>query len=690
MKIGLVGCGQIARVHAAFIQQSKGHHIVGVCDADLGRANAFAQACRVDGVFGSLQQLVDERRPDVIHIVTPPQSHAHLAMEAMQAGCHVLVEKPMALTDTEAESMIAASRTYGRKLCVDHNQLFDPVVLRARELIRQGVLGAVIDVQSYYGFNLAQVSERRWVETLPGGAFQNLMPHPLYLMLEFLGDPLEIHVSTLDTGALGPRVPDELRVLLKGKEALGTLSISLAIKPHLNFLRISGSKAIVHADLANMILSMERLRPLPKALARGLLNIEQGNQIASGAILNAVKFVLGTLKPYQGLGNLIRAFYESIESDREPPVPGEAGRLVVQTFERIRAQLPPIESTPQPRAQVKAQRPHVLVTGATGFVGSHLVEKLVQRGVGVRALVRPTSRIGPLRSLDIDWVDGDLGDVEKLKKALDGTEIVYHCAATTKGTWWDYLEGTIRGTERLLTAASSVGVRRLVHISSLSVYAVSQFADHERITEDMPLEPHPEQRGHYTQSKVEAEKLVVAHAKDTGLPVTILRPGTIYGPGGKIFFPRIGYSFKNRLFLILGNGTHPLPLTYVENVADAICLAGSHPEAVGQIYNIVDNEEITQREYVVELIRRLHLRALTLRVPFSFLSVMVTLLEAGAHLTNGKYSPPLTRYRLVSNTRHLYYDTSRATTQLQWRPAIPLSEGLQRTFEWYRSVRMGN
>ncbi len=690
MKIGLAGCGQIARFHAAYIRQLKGHRIVGVCDADLGRAKSLADAYEIKEAFPTLQQLLDERQPDVVHVLTPPQSHANLTIQAMKAGCHVLVEKPMALSNEEADSMIAASTMSGKKLCVDHNQLFDPVIVKARELIRKGVVGSVIDIHSYYGFNLARTSERRWVDTLPGGAFQNLMPHPLYLILEFVGNPIEVHVSSLDTGTHEPHGSDELRVLLKGKEALGTLSISLAIKPHLNYLRISGSKAILHADLANMILSMERLRPLPKALARGLMNIEQGVQLVSGATLNAAKFILGTLRPYQGLGNLIRAFYDSIELDHEPPVPGEAGRLVVQTFDRIRAQLPPIESKPQPGAQLKTRQPQAFVTGATGFVGSHLVHKLLQKGDGVRALVRSTSQIGRLGSLDIDWVDGDLGDTEKLKQAIDGAEVVYHCAAATKGTWWDYLEGTIRGTERLLTAASSVGVQRFVYISSLSVYAASQFNNHQRITEDMPLEPHPERRGHYTHSKVEAERLVVAHAKEKNLPTTILRPGTIYGPGGKIFFPRIGYNVKNRLFLILGNGTHLLPLSYVENVADAIYLAGTRPEAIGQIYNIVDNDEITQREYVSELIRHLDLRALTLCIPFSFLYFVTTLLNYGGRLTNGRYSPPLTLYRLVSNTRHLYYDTTRATTQLQWRPIIPLSEGLRRTFEWHKSFRAGD
>src|SRR5882724_7528065 len=340
MKIGLIGCGQIAHVHAPFILEHNRHSLVGVCDQDLGRAEAFAQTFKIGKVYGSFEQLLEEQRPDVIHVLTPPSTHAPIALQAIQAGCHVLVEKPMALSLAEADAMIAAAEIHRVKLCVDHNQLFDPVILQARRLVTEGVVGSVIGVESYFGFNLAQVSERRWAEKLPAGVLQDLAPHPLSLILQFLGDPLELHASTLISGTLGPHVPDEIRVLMKGKDAVGTLSISLGIKPYLNFLRLYGSKAVLHADLANMILSMERLRPLPKAVARGLMSIEQGTQLASGAVRNALKFALGRLKPYQGVGNVIHAFYESIEHDHGPPVPGETGRHVVQVFERIRAELP--------------------------------------------------------------------------------------------------------------------------------------------------------------------------------------------------------------------------------------------------------------------------------------------------------------------------------------------------------------
>lgn len=685
MRIGVVGCGEIARVHLPFILKETSHSLVGVCDRDKEQAGALARRFNVSQIYTDFAQFLAEQRPDVIHVLTPPQSHAALALQAMESGCHVLVEKPMTLSLKEADAMIAAAKAAGVKLCVNHNQLFDPVILQARRLVAEGAVGTVIGVDSYYGFNLAQVSERRWVDSLPGGVFQNLAPHPLSLILQFLQDPLELHVSALATGAWGLPAADELRVLMKGKDAIGTLSISLSIKPHLNFLRVYGSEGVLNADLANMILSMERLRSLPKAVARGLMSVEYGTQVASGAIRNAFKFLAGTLKPYQGVGNLIKAFYQSIEQEHDPPVTGESGRRVVETFERIGTHLPTITTPPRVRVAVSNGKPKVFVTGASGFVGSHLVERLVKQGASVRALVRPTSRIGHLQSLDIDWVDGNLADTEALKRKIEGCDVVYHCAAATKGSWTDYFEGTVRGTDNILRASAAVGVNRFVHISSLSVYDVNRFEDHDVVPEDSPFEPFPERRGHYTHSKIEAEKLVLAYSREKKLPITILRPGTIYGPRGKVFFPRIGYGVKNKIFLIIGPGDHLLPLAYVDNVIDAICMAGCRTESIGEVYNIVDDETITQRQYLDHLIRRARLKAFSFHVPCAFPYMIAYLLDMKAAVGATKRPCAHFRYRLVSATKDLRYDASRAKKQLGWKPNVNFEEGLRRTFEWYNS-----
>jgi nucleoside-diphosphate-sugar epimerase/predicted dehydrogenase len=671
-------------VHARFILSEKRHRIVAVCDEDRPRAEAFAQRFGAGEAYATLAELLERARPDVVHVLTPPQSHAPLTLEAMRAGCHVLVEKPMALSVLDADAMIDAARDCGVKLCVNHNQLFEPVVLQARRLVADGSVGTVVSVESYYGFNLAQAGERRWVAELPGSVFQNLAPHPISVMLPFIGDPSELHVSSVSTGALGSDLPDELRVLLTGRRATGVLSVSLAAKPHLNFLRIYGSKAILHVDIANMILSIERLRRLPKAAARGLMSVEQGAQLAFGAARNAFKLLSGRLKTYQGLGNLIRAFHDSIERDEDPPVSGMEARRVMQVFESIQSRLRPT-SEPRRTHRSRPARAPVFVTGASGFLGGHLVTKLAQQGVAVRALARPSSRIAHLRSLDIDWVDGSLADGEKLKTLLNGCEVVYHCAAATKGPWSDYLESTIRGTERLLAASLATGVRRFVHVSSLSVYGVGELADGALVTEDTPYEPYPALRGFYSHSKIEAEKRVVAYSREHGLQTVILRPGTIYGPRGKVFFPRIGYSIKHRVFVVIGRGSSLVPLTYVGNVADAIVLAGTQEQAAGHIYNIVDDGEITQRQYLDHFVRMTANRAFSVYLPFGLVYAAAGLRDMAASPAGRGDLSSSNRYRLVSATRNLRYDNAHAKTHLQWRPNVSLDEGLRRTFDWYNN-----
>jgi nucleoside-diphosphate-sugar epimerase/predicted dehydrogenase len=602
-----------------------------------------------------------------------------VALQAIEAGCHVFVEKPMAVFVDDAEAMIAAAKARGVKLCVDHNQLFDPVTLRARRLVDQGLIGSVVAVESYYGFDISQVPARRWVDDLFGGMLHDVAPHPLSLMLYFLEDPIELKTTSLATGSLGPGTPDELRVLMKGKNAIGTVSISMAIKPHVNFLKIYGSKAILTADLNNMILSLQRVRPLPKAVARGLMSIEEGMQLATGAVVTAFKFVLGQIKAYPGMGNLINAFYDSIERDRAVPVTGDAGRRVVELFDRIRRELP--RPAPPIRAPSRIGAPNVLITGATGFLGSHLVEALVAHGTAIRALVRPSSRIAHLKRLGIDWMDGGLTDVDGLKKAMDGCEIVVHCAAATDGSWADYLEATVRGTGCILDACEAIGVKRLVYISSLSVYSMTAVKGHQTVTEDFPLEPHPEKVGMYARAKIEAEKLVLRCMKERSVPITILRPGLIYGPRGTIFSPAVGYNLKNKVFITIGPGKNVLPFVYVGNVVDAIWLAATHQEAIGGIYNLVDDEQITQQEYIREFTKRMELSGFTVHVPFIFVYLASAILEARAALT--KSMPFLTRYRLVSATRSVRFNTSRAKSELEWHPRVSLQEGLKRTFESY-------
>lgn len=347
MRVGIVGGGQIATVHIPYIRSHPGAEVVGLADTDEGRARSTAARFGIASTCRSLAELLERHRPDVVHIVTPPQTHAALGIEAMEAGCHVFVEKPMAVNVEEAEAMEAAARRHGVKLCVDHNHLFDPALVAARSMLAQGAIGELVSVETYEGFSLGTPDNpyvqpgaaAHWVHRLPGGIFQNLAPHPVYLMLAFLDPPKSLHAVAQKTGRVPTAFADELRVLATSDNGLGCFMVSLSIQPFMKYVHLYGTDGTIRVNLSTNSLTVARDRNLPRALARGMLGVDEAAQLVQGTVANAYRVARGRLRPYPGMGVLIGKFYKSIEEDRPAPVDGEAGREVVRVLDVVWEQI---------------------------------------------------------------------------------------------------------------------------------------------------------------------------------------------------------------------------------------------------------------------------------------------------------------------------------------------------------------
>ncbi len=347
MKVGIVGGGQIAAVHIPYVRSHTGAQIVGLSDTDDGRAQSTATRFGISSTFRTLAELLDRCRPDVVHILTPPQTHAALAIQAMEAGCHVFVEKPMAVNLEEAEAMGAAARQHEVKLCVDHNHLFDPAVVQARALVARGAIGELVWVETFEGFSIGSPDNpyvqpgaaSHWVHRLPGGIFQNLAPHPVYLLLAFLDPPKTLQAVAQKTGRVPTSFADELRVLVTADNGLGCFMVSLSIEPFMKYVNLYGTEGTVRVNLTTNSLTVARNRELPRALARGMLGIDEAAQLLRGTVSNAYKVARGRLRSYPGMGVLIEEFYRSIEENRPAPVDGEAGREVVRVLDMVWEQL---------------------------------------------------------------------------------------------------------------------------------------------------------------------------------------------------------------------------------------------------------------------------------------------------------------------------------------------------------------
>ncbi len=329
LKVGVVGGGTIAETHVPYIRAAGGE-IVAVSDLSVVASNDLADRFAIQKIHRSVEDLIEVERPDVVHVLTPPHTHAAVAIAALERGVHVLVEKPMALDPDEVDRMAAAAKAGGVMLTVDHNRLFDPVMLEARRLVESGEIGDLVAIESYQA---GTASERAWLSTLQGGGLGDLVPHPLYLQLAFLGGVQSIQSMAMDRQGRG--TPDELRVLMQGDDRSGVLTISTHAVPHLNTLKLCGSKMTVEVNLNNMSLVRRRDYDVPKIIGKPLPNIDESYQLMTQVVANTVNFVRGKIRYYPGMKTLIQRFYDAIRDGGEPPVSIEQGGEVVRVTSAI-------------------------------------------------------------------------------------------------------------------------------------------------------------------------------------------------------------------------------------------------------------------------------------------------------------------------------------------------------------------
>jgi nucleoside-diphosphate-sugar epimerase len=329
--------------------------------------------------------------------------------------------------------------------------------------------------------------------------------------------------------------------------------------------------------------------------------------------------------------------------------------------------------------------PHtVLLTGATGFVGSHVAEALVSRGDTVRTLARAGSATALVESLGVQVVRGDLTDAEALKRAVEGCDVVVHCAAKV-GDWGPvdgYRAVNVEGLRNLLDAVLGRPLSRFVHVSTLGVYA----ARHHYGTDETEPLPSDHIDG-YTQSKVEAERLALQYHRKQKVPVTILRPGFVYGPRDRTVLPRLVDRLKERSVIYIARGRFALNTVYVGNVADAVLLAIDAPAevCVGEVFNITDGEFVSKRKFFETVADGLGLKRPRGSVPVWLARFMANWRESVFRRKNKPHPPRITQAQLKFAGLNLDFSIAKARTKLGYTPRVLFDEGMKKALEWYKS-----
>jgi 2-alkyl-3-oxoalkanoate reductase len=325
----------------------------------------------------------------------------------------------------------------------------------------------------------------------------------------------------------------------------------------------------------------------------------------------------------------------------------------------------------------------VLVTGAGGFVGGHLVDLLVERGERVRILVRPGEDVTRLAQAGVEVCRGDLTDRPSLEAAVDGVDRVMHCAART-GPWGpqaEYELVNVCGPRVLVEAAMAAGVRRIVHVSSVTVHGVDV---HGTADETTPLRGGDDP---YSRTKVAGEQLLQQMIRDKGAPVTIVRPGLVYGPRDTNSFGRFARLLEQGKMVIIGSGNNHPPLIYVKDVARGILLASEAEKATGRAYLLVNDEPVTQRDYFNAIARELGVPPPKRHIPYRLALALGATAETVGHLTHMKQPPPIMRFGLKQIAGENRFVISRARGELGFSPQVNLADGVRKGIAWFQATR---
>jgi len=337
------------------------------------------------------------------------------------------------------------------------------------------------------------------------------------------------------------------------------------------------------------------------------------------------------------------------------------------------------------REQERPAPARVLVTGAAGFVGSALIRRLRERGENPRVFLRTPVAPGSAAE-GLNAVYGSLGEPDAVDRAVAGVEVVYHVGAAMKGWREDFEAGTIWGTKNVVEACLTHGVRRLVYVSSLGVLDHAGHVDGVPVDEASSVEPHPDLRGLYTQTKLAAEGIVRAAAAEHGLDAVILRPGQIFGPGTETVTPNGVIKIAGQ-WIVAGAGKRLLPVVYVDDVIDGLLAAETAASARGKTIHLIDPTPLTQNEYL-KWCRPALGKTPILRAPVALLMLVGWMCDVLSGLM--KRPLPLSRYKIRSLKPLSPVDVSLAKQVLGWTPETGSKRGLELTFGRFKDPGAGS
>jgi predicted dehydrogenase/nucleoside-diphosphate-sugar epimerase len=605
VRVALIGCGKAAAdLHLPILAGHEGIDLVAMVDRDAKRCTELAQGYRVPRATEDAASL-RSGEIDAAIIATPPFHHAPCAIELMQRGIHVFVEKPMATRYADALSMVRTADEQGVVLGVGFFRRLWPSIRLLKSMVTSEWLGRPTGFKAewggFYNWPSSTLGNMR-KEWAGGGALIDSGSHLLDLLHFVFDGPGQV-IEYRDNARGGIEADSwlALRLFHKAQKVDGVLEVTRT--------RILGAFIQIHCERGTLELQLGDPHRIWVRQERMELSDPKSGQVR-GYCLQA-NWESEAEVSWSGLvRRQIDDWLGAIRAGTQPELSGQSALGTVQVIEDCYQRAKKMDEpwvdeglNAAPRSSLgnggaahkNGKRKRVLLTGATGFIGSRIAEILALRdGCEVRALVHNPGSASRLSRLPVDMVHMDLGSPQDMAKAVEGCDAIVHCAVGP--AWSDrkaIFKVTVEGTEKLLEAARTAGVERFVHLSTIGVHDLNTSVI---LDETTPIAPP--KGAVYGESKAQAERLVLDAAK-LGLASVVLRPACVYGPFSQSFTTYPIQALAENRFRWIQSADAPSNTLYVDNLVEAVVKVLEAPveKVHGEVFIISDPEQISWREF---------------------------------------------------------------------------------------------
>lgn len=592
LRVALIGAGKMGQHHLRAVAASGVATVVGIADPAASRQD-LGELLPADAILETdASEMLRKAKPEVVHIVTPPGSHAELAEMALAAGCHVYVEKPVTPTRDEAARVLSFAEARGLRVCAGHQVLFEAPALAVWEALPR--IGRVVHVESYFSFRMV----RRTIT--PVEQLKDILPHAIYPVVEQMRAANPNCTAPIEVVGVSLRADGDAYALLRLDGSTAVVIVTLNGRPVEQYQVIVGTNGSLRPDyIGGGMAALIGPGTGPGVL---LTPFRRAFSTLGGTARGIVRLLRGG--SYPGLRTLVRQFYRSILDGTVTPVSPRSILDTVDLCERIGASLDVVDREAEVAAAERLRieeisltplsdgSPRVLVTGGSGMLGRSVVAELRRSGFAVRSLGRRIPAFGR-RVPGVEYVSADLARGLE-PSILQGVSVIVHAAAETGGGQQEQQRNSIDATRQLIEAAAAAGIKRLVHVSSIAVLRSSAELG-RAIDETAPIDAGNLGRGPYVWGKAESEVLAKRLAAQHGISLRIIRPGPLvdydsFSPPG-----RLGREL-GPVFVAMGPARGSLSVCDVSAAARVIRLYLDDFEAAPPVLNLVESPAPTRSD----------------------------------------------------------------------------------------------